>query len=202
MENPYERTKQQLDLIPMLKQQVYRLRLIISDLAEVSRIEKDASEKFELVSVEDIVNEFKEVNQERIVPTQAVIQTTLLANDIYFSGRNLRSIVFNLLDNAIKYRKPDDTPTLELTTNYQDDYWVMSLRDNGIGIKKSALPKVFDMFKRFNRSTEGTGVGLYIIKRVTEKHDGAAWVESQLGEGSTYIIKILASVVRKKTTNA
>ena len=198
MENRLKEAKQQLNIIPMLRQQVNRLRLIIIDLADVGRIEKDASEDFELISVEEIVNEFKEVYHESITSHQAVIQTKLPANDIYFSGRNLRSIVFNLMENAIKYRKADVPPSLELSAHYQDKYWILSVKDNGIGIKAYALPKVFDMFKRFNRDTEGTGVGLYIIKRVAEKYGGVAWVESLLGVGSTFSIKIPADIVRKK----
>lgn len=187
-------------LVPMMEHQVSRLRLIISDLADVGRIEKEAVEDFEQVSVAALIEEFKELNHESVKVSRATFVTNIQANGIYFSTRHLRSILHNLIDNAIKYHKLDTPPVIEISSYFENEYWKLAIRDNGIGIEDTARTKVFEMFKRFNRDTEGTGIGLYIIKRVAEKYGGAAWVDSQPGEGSTFWVKIPAEVVTRDIT--
>lgn len=99
---------------------------------------------------------------------------------------NLRSIIYNLLSNAIKYRLPEPGLVFKIKTFRQGDEIVLSISDNGLGIEKTQLPKIFKMFKRVHHHTEGTGVGLYIIKRILENSSGRVEIEREVNKGSTF----------------
>jgi signal transduction histidine kinase len=103
-------------------------------------------------------------------------------------GKNARSIVYNLLSNAIKYRSPDRPPVVRVHCRPEGEYSELSVSDNGLGLDLSAdkREKLFAMFKRLHNHVEGSGVGLYMVKRMIENAGGRIEVESTLGEGSTF----------------
>lgn len=94
----------------------------------------------------------------------------------------------NLIGNAIKYAKNEGPVNIRVTCQKQGGGWCFSVSDNGIGIAEKHLTSVFKIFKRLVRSSEraGTGVGLAICKKVVDNHGGQIWVESAVGEGSTF----------------
>jgi light-regulated signal transduction histidine kinase (bacteriophytochrome) len=91
--------------------------------------------------------------------------------------------VYNLLTNAIKYRSPARTAHIILSCHEEGDYHVLSVQDNGLGMNTSNPEKIFGMFKRQRAHVEGTGVGLYIVKKMVENAGGKIEVKSQVGEG-------------------
>ena len=95
-------------------------------------------------------------------------------------------ILRNLLENAQKFSAPE-TP-IDVTARRQDEHVVISITDCGIGIAPEDIPHIFDRFYRVERmrKAEGTGLGLYITKRLVEAHGGRIWVESEIGKGSTF----------------
>jgi len=99
-------------------------------------------------------------------------------------------ILINLLSNAIKYSAPDSNIWLEL--DRQDNHVVLTVRDNGIGIRPEAMPHVFDPFYRAEdaQTTSGTGLGLSIVKDCVDRHQGHISVESTPGQGSTFIVTL------------
>lgn len=104
----------------------------------------------------------------------------------FFSKANFRSIVYNLLTNAIKYRAPERQAQVEIKFREDGKYNVLEVRDNGLGIKKEHHDKIFAMFKRMHDHVDGTGVGLYIVKRSVENAGGKIEVESEEGKGSVF----------------
>ncbi len=102
----------------------------------------------------------------------------------------------NLIDNALKYRRPDAAPVVELG-GFISEVGELRLyvRDNGRGIKPAYLQRIFGLFQRVDTSVEGTGVGLAIAKRIVEVHGGDMWAESQEGQGSTFWISLPSSVI-------
>ncbi len=96
----------------------------------------------------------------------------------------------NLISNAIKFRKPDIPPKIHIgcKMDKENNEYIFSVSDNGIGMEKEYTDKIFEVFKRLHTTDEyrGTGIGLAIAKRIIERHDGRIWVESKLGVGSTF----------------
>lgn len=98
----------------------------------------------------------------------------------------LLQLLQNLLGNAIKYRGPEP-PAIHLSARLAGAEWIISIRDNGIGIEPRYTEHIFTVFKRLHgREFPGTGIGLSIAKRIVERHGGRIWVESELGKGSTF----------------
>ncbi|MEL6186971.1 MAG: ATP-binding protein, partial [Myxococcota bacterium] len=93
----------------------------------------------------------------------------------------------NLISNSIKFRG-QTTPRIHISSRRADGGWVISVADNGIGIDARFFPRIFLVFQRLHTRDEfeGTGVGLAIVKRIVEQHQGKVWVESEVGRGSTF----------------
>jgi PAS domain S-box-containing protein len=94
----------------------------------------------------------------------------------------------NLIGNALKYRKADEAPKIHISAEQQDQEWVITVQDNGIGFDPQYAASIFLPFKRLNPTGEypGTGVGLAICKRIVEAHGGRIWAESKPGEGAAF----------------
>ncbi len=100
----------------------------------------------------------------------------------------MRSIFYNLISNALKYRHPERNPVVDLKTEQLDDGILLTVKDNGLGISDANKEKVFSMFKRLHDHVEGSGVGLYIVKRIVTNAGGRIELESKLEEGTTFKI--------------
>jgi light-regulated signal transduction histidine kinase (bacteriophytochrome) len=106
---------------------------------------------------------------------------TLQAHEI-----RLVQLLQNLVGNAIKYRQAD-RPKVHIDAKRRPGEWLFSVKDNGIGIKSEYVQQIFGIFKRLHGSTyPGTGIGLAICERIVKSYGGEIWVESSLGEGSTF----------------
>ena len=98
------------------------------------------------------------------------------------------------MDNAVKYRKQDEPLDIYLKTWNDDEYLYLSVRDTGLGIKKDNLKKVFEKFYRVHtgnvHDAKGFGLGLAYVKKIVELHEGEITVDSELGVGTTFVIKL------------
>jgi light-regulated signal transduction histidine kinase (bacteriophytochrome) len=104
----------------------------------------------------------------------------------------IRQLFQNLIGNAIKYSKNTVQTEIVVSAKKIEKAWLFSVKDNGIGIEKAYLEKIFLMFQRLHARSEysGTGIGLALCKKIVEAHGGKIWVESTLGEGSTFFFTI------------
>jgi light-regulated signal transduction histidine kinase (bacteriophytochrome) len=98
----------------------------------------------------------------------------------------------NLINNAIKYTAPDVRPKVRIDVEEQDEAWQFSVKDNGIGIPDNQQGKIFNMFSRLHGDGEyqGQGIGLAFCKKIVDLHGGSIWLESMLGQGSTFYFTI------------
>src|SRR5690606_15303809 len=108
----------------------------------------------------------------------------------YFSKRNFRSILYNLISNAIKYANVANECKVRITTRTTDKYFELAVQDNGLGIADKNLKNIFKMFKRYHDHVEGTGVGLYIVKRIIDNAKGEIEVISKEREGTRFVVKL------------
>jgi signal transduction histidine kinase len=100
----------------------------------------------------------------------------------------------NLIGNAIKFRKKDEPPRVHVSAERADGEWIISVKDNGIGIDPQYFDRVFVIFQQLHRKQEypGTGIGLALCERIAKRHEGRIWVESSPGDGATFHFTIKA----------
>ena len=98
----------------------------------------------------------------------------------------------NLISNAIKFRKEEEQLKIHISVYKSEDEHIFSVQDNGIGIEKQYLERIFSIFQRLHTRDvyDGTGIGLSVVKRIVERHGGHIWVESEFGKGSTFYFTI------------
>ncbi|WP_210486028.1 PAS domain-containing sensor histidine kinase [Rufibacter aurantiacus] len=174
-------------IISLMQGSIGTLKKVISDLADVTRLQL-GKQQSESVQIQGLVAEVKENLRQLIKSTNAQITADDLAFDhLHYSRKNLRSILHNLVSNAIKYADPKKTPQVTIRTYFSETgEHVLSVSDNGLGIPPSQFTKIFGMFKRVHDHVEGTGVGLYLVKKILDNSGDHITVESEEGQGSTF----------------
>lgn len=166
-----------------------RMQILINDLLAYSRVGTRGKE-FEMTNC-DAILENTLVNLQKAVEESGtkVIHDplpTVMADDI-----QLVQLFQNLINNAIKFRS-GEPPHVHVSAERNEDKWIFSVRDNGIGIDSKYADRIFVIFQRLHGRGEypGTGIGLAICKKIVERHGGHIWVESEPGVGSTFYFTI------------
>ena len=96
----------------------------------------------------------------------------------------MRLVFQNLIENGLKYARPDAPPRVRLSAERLHSGWLFRCRDNGRGMSPEHIPNAFEAFRRFDLESEGMGMGLCHVHQIIEAHDGAIWIESELGKGT------------------
>jgi two-component system, OmpR family, phosphate regulon sensor histidine kinase PhoR len=188
---PKTSDKSELKMIAdMLDTSVKTMRSIINDLSEIVKIEGHYKEKVEKVRFEDILHEVTLTIKDNIRESEAEIMVEIEEPEMEFSRKNLRSVIFNLLSNAIKYKSPARIPKISVRTFKEQGFVQISVKDNGIGIAAKKLEAIFQPFTRYEKEVEGSGIGLYLVKKIVENEGGKIVVNSTPGEGSEFIVHL------------
>ena len=182
-----------------IQMESYRVGRTIEDLLELSRIEVDESRAAETI----VVGVLLEEACDRLAPAaeQAGVALassgTELGARIHGDRRQLVSALTNLIDNAIKYSDPGGR--VDVSAEITETEILLSVTDHGIGIPSRDLDRVFERFYRVDqarsRQTGGTGLGLAIVRHVAVNHSGTVEVDSRLGEGSSFRLRLPVSVL-------
>lgn len=176
-----------------LEREALRLSQIVSDLLDLSRLESDSGTAAR-VDVSRIVAE--EVNRQHDRAKQAGVSLEFSGRTddvlVLANGSDVALLVRNLLDNAIRYTGQGGAVHISLARDNGEA--VLAVRDTGIGIPSRDQGRIFERFYRVDRArsreTGGTGLGLSIVKHVAENHGGSVTVESELGRGSTFTVRL------------
>jgi len=168
-----------------------RMKQLITDLLEYSRTgtSKDVAAN---TNMNEVVGDVLNVLENLIQEQEAIVQVGSLPILPQTSKIQMFQLIQNLLSNALKYHS-EKRPVIKINAVEKADQWLFSVEDNGIGIEPKFSDKIFIIFQRLHNKNEfsGTGIGLSICKKIVEKHGGKIWVESTLGNGSTFYFSIL-----------
>ena len=125
-----------------------------------------------------------------------MLETTLGASDDLIDGDevHISNLVNNLMDNAVKYSKENVPPIIRITTSSNDKKFILRMEDNGIGMTRETVKRIFEKFYRAHtgniHNVKGFGLGLSYVKTVVEAHQGHIKAESTLGKGSSFVIEL------------
>lgn len=180
--------KQDLEgVMGMISHSIARFKRTIDHLTEVTKLQKENNQDAVVVNLSEVIQEVRLDLAPQLQTAKAELDIDVDdCPHIRFSEKNLRSVVYNLISNAIKYRSPKRTPKVQILCRTEGDYAALYVRDNGLGMDLTKKHKLFSMFGRLHDHVEGSGVGLYMVKKIVENADGRIEVESEIGVGSTF----------------
>ncbi|QHT70726.1 HAMP domain-containing histidine kinase [Rhodocytophaga rosea] len=172
----------------LMRKSVVDLKNTLQDLTTVTEIHTGDGK--ELVNLADVIKEVKVAHYNQIEETKASIEVDLAVPLLHIPKRHAKSLVYNMLSNALKFRSTDRQLHVKISSRIKGDNILVSFSDNGIGIRKEDHGKVFMIFKRFNPEIAGRGVGMYLVKRVIDLNEGSIYLESQEKVGTTFHVEL------------
>jgi two-component system, chemotaxis family, CheB/CheR fusion protein len=164
-----------------------KFRKLVEELGTIGKVESGMSVK-EAIDVGELIDEIEASIENRIKISGTTIKKDVGATKIYFSKKNLRSIIYNLITNAIKFRNPDHNPKIFISAGYEKGFSLLTVKDNGMGMHPGEFEKIFSMYGRLNENIDGQGIGLYLIRKIINASGGKIVVESEPGKGSTFTV--------------
>ena len=177
-------------LLPYVEKSLHALTTTIADLATVVQENRlPTAQITEPVALGEVTAEVLETLRPQVLATQADIKLNFDSlPEIAYVRSNLRTMLLNLVANALKYRHPDRLPVVQLRTWSTGTEPVLEVQDNGLGMNLPHYgPELFQLFRRFHpQAAEGTGVGLFLVNRLVQAQGGHIEVESEEGQGTTF----------------
>jgi signal transduction histidine kinase len=175
-----------------------QMRNLISGLLEFSKTGRNLSH-FESVDLNKVVNDVLINFEEQTSSSGVKIEVAQLHHATI--DEVLISLVFqNLIENALKFKDINRELLITITSEIDEEFIIVSIKDTGIGMKQEYEDKIFNIFQRLNNKEEfeGSGIGLSLVKKVVGLHGGNIWVETELGKGSTFHFSLLISGKEEK----
>ena len=163
-----------------------KMHKLINELTEVRKDDYKYKVAEELLNFEHILEDVRLTLSDNIIAANAIIASEINISEITFSRRKLRTIIYNLINNAIKFKATERQPKIIVTTNKENDFIIISVKDNGMGIDESKFEAIFSKYYRLENAIEGSGIGLYLVKEIVHNAGGKILVESQLDKGTQF----------------
>lgn len=179
----------------IINDETKRLRFQVEKVLQISLFDQQkATMKMRELNLDELITGVVNTFALKVEKNGGTIISNLEAQDsiIYADEMHITNVVFNLMDNAVKYKRDDEALRLTIHTWNEQDKLCLSIQDNGIGIKKENLKRVFDRFYRVHtgnlHNVKGFGLGLAYVKKVIHDHRGSIRAESEYGVGTKFII--------------
>lgn len=169
-----------------------KMQQLLNDLLELSRVGRLMNEPA-LVNIQQLVSDALNLSHGRIHNRGVEVRVQDGLPSVYGDRQRIFEVFQNLVDNAAKFMGEQPKPIIEIgASGWQNGMPVLFVRDNGVGIDPKHLDRIFGLFNKLDPKSDGTGIGLALVKRIIEFHGGAIWVESQPGNGSTFYFTLPA----------
>jgi signal transduction histidine kinase len=200
-----ELTDEHKEYLESIYQSTERMVLLVNDLLSLSRLEsgrlKVDPRTLDLREfVQNIIDEVKQVAKAKKVNIGLSCQKDL--PPISIDPNLMRQVIHNLITNAIRYTAESKDPAVEVKITKPKNDFIVSIKDNGIGIPEPVQDRIFEKFYRADNAikanTEGTGLGLYVSKMIVESSKGKIWFESEQGKGTQFFVAIPGKGMKKK----
>ncbi|MCB2376684.1 PAS domain-containing protein [Hymenobacter sp. BT635] len=174
-------------ILDLMHNSVDRFKRTIEHLTTVSRLQKEHDQPVAQVQLAAVIDNVRLDLAPLLRQTSGTLDVDVRqCPPLLFSEKNLRSVVYNLLSNALKYHHPERPPLVRVRTEVDGAFVVLHVHDNGLGLDLERKDQLFAMFQRLHTHVEGSGIGLYMVKRIMENAGGRITVRSQVGEGTTF----------------
>ncbi|GIK27595.1 MAG: putative two-component sensor histidine kinase [Chloroflexi bacterium OLB13] len=182
------------ETLAIIEDEADRLGLLIQDLLTTSKLHVERQIALDIgdVWLPELVNRVVERFKTQTEQHHFTVRFAPGFPSIHGDEMRLRQLIENLIGNAIKYSPASGT--VDISGRFDEDWIEIEIRDEGIGISQTDQARIFERFYRaegsLRRSTQGTGLGLYLAKAIVDAHHGVIDVESKLGEGSTFFVRL------------
>jgi signal transduction histidine kinase len=187
--SPSQNLKEIKSYMELIEQSTFKLNNTLSDLIEIIQVRKGQLEKTE-VDIEEVVDEIVETHNSK-KEYEIELRKSFEHKTIYTDLIYLKIILRNLLSNALKFSTDFRDSYISVQTSKTDKKFEIKVEDNGIGIREEAKDHLFEMFYRGgNESSEGAGLGLFIVKDAVNKLGGKIYFESEKNKGSTFYVEL------------
>jgi two-component system phosphate regulon sensor histidine kinase PhoR len=173
-------------LFQMLESAIKKMHDIINELTDTRKQQHRYKSEEELLNFGHILEDVRLTLSHNIRESGTIIKSELNVQEITFPRRKLRSIIYNLMNNAIKFKSKEHPPEIFIKTEREEDFIVISVKDNGIGIDSHKQEAIFSKYFRLQNNVEGSGIGLYLVKEIVTNAGGKILLESHPGKGSEF----------------
>ena len=176
-----------------IQEAVNKMQRLLNELLELSRIGRMMNAP-QINSFDVLVHEALEIVQGRLNERNVTVQIQPNLPSVFGDKPRLVEVMQNLLDNAAKYMGDQPEPRVEIgQRGVEHGKPIFYVKDNGMGVAPEYHERIFGLFNKLDAKSEGTGVGLALVKRIIEVHEGRIWIESELGQGSTFLFTLSPS---------
>lgn len=179
------------DYLARMKAAIARMQTLITDLLDLSSVNRKGK-PFGSTRLDEVVRLAVDDLSEQIESSQAEVNIHADC-ELEADKEQLQQVLMNLIENGLKFSKQGEPPKINIEAEALDDQTcLLKVVDQGIGIKPEHQEKIFEVFTRLHtqEAYPGTGIGLSLVKRIIERHQGEIWLESEPGKGSSFLIRL------------
>ena len=169
---------------------------LVDEILDLSRIGRMMNPPAN-IPFDDIVQEALKLADGLLNAQQVQVRVEPQFPLVYVDRARIVQVIQNLMTNAVKFMGDQKDPYIEIGIADTNDGHAFFVRDNGIGIEPQYQDRVFELFNKLDPNTEGTGIGLALVKRIVEMHSGKIWVQSELGHGTTFYFTLGDKMIKE-----
>ena len=177
--------------ITTIRSSTMQMNQLIDDLLKYSRLERSQLQ-IQPLKIRSVIESILKMNEDEIVANDFSVQVDVPEIKLIADLNGIQIALRNLIENAIKFTKKATNPEILIKLAENQDYWIISVSDNGIGFDMKYSERIFEIFQRLQRAEDypGTGIGLAMVAKTMQRMNGKVRAESKVGQGSTFYLEI------------